>query len=589
MFHRRMKESLCRLLKACTQQPWIAITLAFLAVGGFAQAQSFQDFFTNRETILVASGVLSGDNSNATVELGEPKHGGKTGGHSLWISWVSPSNGVARFKTETSGFDTLLSAYHFASTNDTTFDKLIETARNDDSEELGDRESTIEFGVAAGQRFEIAVDGYFGAVGTIKLTWRLDVTPNPPPTVVSTTSDTTLQIGAPMNLTVVLTNVSGSTKFQWFFNGAELLDEKSTNLVIAAMQVTNVGRYKLQIDVGSHITFFTASTELQINTEGAHALAEPKFPDAPVTALFGSDGVASLLVKPARLAAINAAGVVQGYTGSQIFNTTFATADPTEPIHCNTPGGASYWLAYQPPANGTVTLDTLGSSYDTVMEVYSYNVPPTSYQQLISVACDHGSVPGAARVQFAVIKTRQYVVAVAGVNGARGTAYLNYNLNTNQLPQAPGLTGPPPTLVVTNGADVVLTAPVIGSPPLHFAWAKDTVAMTNSYFPALALSRVSLLSAGFYSVTVTNDLGTVKTTLSLHVVVPSKSDLVQTSSSALTLNLPTQNGLSYTIEAAADLRGPWQAWTNQFIGSGEPLTIPMPLNANAQFFRVRVQ
>jgi len=113
--------------------------------------------------------------------------------------------------------------------------------------------------------------------------------------------------------------------------------------------------------------------------------------------------------------------------------------------------------------------------------------------------------------------------------------------------------------------------------------------MTNSYFPALALSRVSLLSAGFYSVTVTNDLGTVNTTLPLRVVVPPKSDLVQISSSALTLNLPTQNGLSYTIEAAADLRGPWQAWTNQFIGSGEPLTIPMPLNTNAQFFRVRVQ
>jgi len=94
---------------------------------------------------------------------------------------VSPTNGVARFKTETSGFDTLLSAYHFASTNDTTFDKLIATASNDDSEELADRESTIEFGVAAGQRFEIAVDGYFGAVGTVKLTWSLDVTPSPPP------------------------------------------------------------------------------------------------------------------------------------------------------------------------------------------------------------------------------------------------------------------------------------------------------------------------------------------------------------------------------------------------------------------------
>src|ERR1043166_2788679 len=320
------------------------------------------------------------------------------------------------------------------------------------------------------------------------------------------------------------------------------------------------------------------------------------FPDAPATALFGSDGSASPLATPARLAVMMAAsqeaaavGVVQGYTGSQIFNTTFATADPTEPIHCNTLGGASYWLAYQPPANGTVTLDTIGSSYDTVMEVYSYNAPPTSYQQLISVACDHDSVPGAARVQFAVVKTRQYVVAVAGVNGARGTAYLNYTLNTNQLPQPPTLTSAPVTVVVTNGADVLLTAPVSGSLPLHFSWSKDTVPITNSFFPALALFKVSPASTGLYSVTVTNDLGGTNTTLPLHVVVPPKSGLARTSSSALTLNFPTQDGLSYLIEAAADLRGPWQEWTNQFIGSGEPLTIPMPLSSNALFFRVRVQ
>src|SRR5689334_10323648 len=273
-----IKERICRLMKAIMKRRLIAFGLAWLGVSGLAQAQSFQDFFTNRQSFLSASGILSGNNSTATVEPGEPKHGGKTGGHSLWISWVAPSNGVARFKTETSGFDTLLSAYHFNSTNDTTFDKLVETARDDDSEELGDRESTIEFGAAAGQRFEIAVDGYFGAVGAIKLTWSLDATPNPPPTIVSTTPDATLQIGDPVTLNVVLTSGSGGTKFKWFFNGAELLDEKSTNLVIVAMQVTNVGRYKLQIDVGSHITFFTMSTELQINTEGAHALAEPKFP-----------------------------------------------------------------------------------------------------------------------------------------------------------------------------------------------------------------------------------------------------------------------------------------------------------------------
>src|SRR6478609_1052967 len=115
------------------------------------------------------------------------------------------------------------------------------------------------------------------------------------------------------------------------------------------MQVTNVGHYKLQIDVGSHITFFAFSTELQINTEGANALAQGKFPDAPGTELLGSDGTLGPILRQALSAKIVAAatpkafGVVRGYNGSQIFNTTFATTDPTEPIHCSVTGGYSYW------------------------------------------------------------------------------------------------------------------------------------------------------------------------------------------------------------------------------------------------------
>src|ERR1041385_6158991 len=180
MFRRRIKRN-CRMIARA-----FLVALLLIGLAPLCDAQSFEDYFTNRETFTNASGVLEGSNSNATVELGQPLHAGKTGGHSLWISWVAPSNGVARFKTETSGFDTLLAAYNFHSTNDTTFDKLIVAARNDDSDELGDRERTIEFGVRAGQRFEIAVDGDFGAVGDIKMQWSLDVTPNPPPTIVST-------------------------------------------------------------------------------------------------------------------------------------------------------------------------------------------------------------------------------------------------------------------------------------------------------------------------------------------------------------------------------------------------------------------
>jgi hypothetical protein len=570
----------------------LALVLAWCGLADFCRAQAFEDYFTNRETINAVSGVLTGNNATATVETGEPLHAGKPGGHSLWISWMAPTNGVAHFKTETSSFDTLLAAYYFNSTNDTTFDKLIVAARNDDSEELADRESEIDFGVTAGHRYEIAVDGYYGAAGGIKLQWNMDVTQNPAPTILSTVPDTTLNIADPITLTVVLTNVPNGTKFQWYFNGVELLDEKSTNLVISSMQVTNVGRYKLLIDVGSHITFFTASTELQINTEGANALAQGKVPDAPGTELVGSDGtsiVSKLIQKVIKAAATpQAIGVVRGYTGSQIFNTTFATTDPAEPMHCSVTGGYSYWLGYQPPTNGTITLDTIGSTYDTVMEVYSYNVPPTNYDNLISLTCDHAGVVGGSRVQVAVTKSRQYVVVIAGVNGAQGTAYLNYSLNTNQLPQAPSVLGAPQPLVVTNGADALLAPLINGTPPLHFFWSTNSVPFTNSYLPYLLLPHVTPGQTADYSVVVTNDLGKAIATMPLHVVVPPGCSLIQTASNTLQMAFPTQIGLNYTVEETADLRGPWFPLGETFLGDGQTATINLPVTTSG-YYRVRVQ
>jgi len=446
--------------------------------------------------------------------------------------------------------------------------------------------------VEAGQRYEIAVDGYYGAVGAIEMQWSLDETASPPPQVLSITPDTTLKIGDPITLVVALTNAPNSVKYQWFFNGAELGDEKKTNLVISSMQVTNVGRYKLQIDIGSHITFFSFSTELQINTEGADALAQGKLPDAPGSALIGNTGNGPVISRPliggGAVPRAGGFGVVSGYNGSQVFNTTFATVDPAEPVHCSTQGGASYWLGYQPPVDGTITLDTLGSSYDTVMEVYSYNGPLVGYQDLISLTCDHASISGGSRVQLAVLKTRHYLIAVAGVNGARGTAFLNYNLNTNQLPQPPQLTSVPQKLVVTNGANVTLVPPITGAPPMHFVWSLNSVAMTNSNDPSLSLPDVTPGQSGNYSLTVTNDLGFTNAIMPLRVVIPPNCSLTQNGSGGLQMTFPTQTGLNYTVEEAPSLAGPWQPAGDTFAGSGQPTTVALPM-VTTGFYRVRVE
>jgi hypothetical protein len=563
-----------------------SVCLYVLPAGG----QTLQDFFTNRETILSVSGQIERSNNNATFEAGEPKHGGKPGGHSLWISWIAPTNGVVQFKTETSRFDTLLSAYQFTNATGSTFADLREVSRADDSEGF-EHESEIEFGVLAGERYEIAVDGYYGAVGKVEFRWEFNPLPVLPAQILSSPADRSVNVGDTVTLSVNVTNAANG-QLKWVFNGNDLA-VTTPNLVIPNFQSTNVGRYELRVSFNGGLRFFSVPTEVQINTDGAsNTLAQAKILDSTSTPLIGGDG-AGLRVSAFGGGIVasggGAAGLLRGYNGSQIFNTTFAVVDTNEPPHCGVAGGKSYWLFYQPPTNGTVTLDTLGSTYDTVMEVYTFNGALVGYQDLVSLDCANDSfgTNGPSRVQVPVVKSRQYVVVVAGVNGASGTAWLNYNLNATELPQPPKLTGVPPPRTVGAGSTVVLTAPVTGSLPLAFLWRKDNVLLPGQTAPALVLDNVTNTHTGIYSFTVTNDVGTASGTFALKVVVAPQCLLTRITD-GMQLSFATFAGQTYTIEQSTNVLRDWIPWPGSFVGNG--LTNYFNVgNVGTKFYRVRVE
>jgi hypothetical protein len=561
-----------------------------------AQALIFQDYFTNRETIFTTNGTLLGDNSAATFEVGEPNHGGKPGGHSLWVSWVAPTNGVATFDTHGSSFDTLLSAYTLNSTNLTGVSQLHEEARNDD-DPGSEPASLIQIGAIAGRSYEIAVDGYEGATGSVVLNWSFFPSASPPPIIVSTPNDRAAKQGDTVNLTVNMTT-SANLQLAWFFNTIEDTNQTGTNYVISSLQDTNVGRYQLRLTVGNgnnRVRFFTTPVEIQINSDGsANTLAQDKLLDSPTTPLIGNDGSDGgsenpLFVSKALHFNANTIGVVLGYNGSQVFNTTFATTDPAEPPHCGVTGGASYWLMYQPPTNGTMTLDTIGSSYDTVMEVYTYNGALTGYGDLISVACDNDSVSlhGPSRVAFQAVKARKYVVVVDGVNGVRGTAWLNYALNTNLPAIPPTLQGLVATQTVTVGSTITLAPSISGAIPMKFVWRKDNLVITNLTIPFLQMTNVTTAQTGNYSLTVSNDLGALTVTMPVHVVAPMLCSVSQTAGN-LNFNFPTVANFRYTIQQATNLSGPWSVWAPAFFGSGEIFATNI-LGPGTKFFRVRVE
>jgi ribosomal protein L19 len=85
------------------------------------------DNFANATAISGSSGSVSGNNANATKQSGEPNHAGNAGGPSVWYNWTAPSTSPVTFDTAMSAFDTLLAVYTGNSVNALTL-----VASNDD-------------------------------------------------------------------------------------------------------------------------------------------------------------------------------------------------------------------------------------------------------------------------------------------------------------------------------------------------------------------------------------------------------------------------------------------------------------------------
>jgi hypothetical protein len=106
---------------------------------------------------------IRASNINATKDPGEPNLAGNPGGKSLWWLWQAPSTGRVTIQTDGSSFDTLLGVFLGSSISNLTL-----VADNDDFN--GQLAAQVSFMAQAGTNYEIAVDGYDAASGTVVLT-----------------------------------------------------------------------------------------------------------------------------------------------------------------------------------------------------------------------------------------------------------------------------------------------------------------------------------------------------------------------------------------------------------------------------------
>jgi hypothetical protein len=125
------------------------------------------DTFATATVLTGTSFSVNGSNIGATLQTGEPKHAGVTGGKSVWWSWTAPSTGTFTLATTGSSFDTTLGVYTGTAVN------TLKVLGSNDDQSTTLRTSKVVVSVVAGTTYRIAVDGYSAASGAITLAGSL--------------------------------------------------------------------------------------------------------------------------------------------------------------------------------------------------------------------------------------------------------------------------------------------------------------------------------------------------------------------------------------------------------------------------------
>ncbi len=384
------------------------------------------DYFANSIALSGTNISSTGTNVGFSGESEEPNHAGVSDPlNSAWWNWTAPASGMVTLDTIGSNFDTTLGVYTGSALN-----SLSEVASNDDSGT--GLQSLVGFTATAGTTYQIAVDGYNGRTGNIDLNLNFVSNDNFANSIALSGTDistTGTNVGftgesgelnhagvsdtlnsawwnwtAPSSGTVTL-NTFGSDYDTTLgvYTGSALnsLSEVASNDDFGSLQSQVVfdaiagTTYQIAVD-----GFFSSTGNIDLNLDFvSNDNSNDNFANS--IALSGTD--------------ISTTGTNVGFTG-----------ESGEPNHAGLSDTLnSAWWNWTAPTSGTVTLNTFGSDYDTVLGVYT-GLAVDSLSEVASNDDSGGTLQ--SQVVFDAIAGTTYQIAVDGYFSSTGNIDLNLNL-----------------------------------------------------------------------------------------------------------------------------------------------------------------
>jgi len=390
------------------------------------------DWFVNALPFPADATQVRDNNVGATIEPGEPKHSGQTGGHSIWWTWVPSADGTFALDSVGSSFDTVLAIY-------TGSDVGALTLVGEDGDRGVAGPSQVKFFATAGTPYHFLVDGATGTNGVASGDVVLNLKPS---------QDSNDDFVGRFHLTGQTNQVAGSTlaagKEVGEPNHGGNAGGKSlwwtwTARVTSPVLVTTRGS-----SFDTVLAVYTGSSLSTLKLVGQNDDADPADPTAGAEVFFNAvagrtyqiavDGYRAVqgtvaagafvltLSQPSPLVAGANDGFVQRFTlegtdDAAVGLSTLATVEPGEPNHAGNDGGKSLWWTWVAPASTAVTIHTVGSSFETLLAVYT----GADVRSLQKVAADIRSAGGGRSVvTFNAMAGTRYQIAVDGFNSGDG-------------------------------------------------------------------------------------------------------------------------------------------------------------------------
>ena len=232
-------------------------------------------------------------------------------------------------------------------------------------------------------------------------------------------------------------------------------------------------------------------------------------------------------------------------SGSTGGASVLATTEAGEPAHAGNAGGGSVWWRWVAPAAGQVSLDTHGSSFDTLLSVYI----GTSVAGLSAIAANDNDGSGSG-LYFQAQAGTEYQIAVDGNNGATGSIVLNWSLNP--AAQADVAVAAGAGFVPADGNTLVYTITVSNNGPQT---ATNVVLTANL---AAGLGAVSAPSCAVAGTVLTCAIGSLASGAAGDTVITASASAPGTfaTSASVSSDVPDQNGANNSTAISIVLAAP---------------------------------